>query len=249
MEIDPAYQTPIRKPFEEDVKSFPEDAPMDVESPWYSFTVPGSNWIGPGTNIHTAGEPQSEADALAKIHDLTYWEIQQEYNQGKITKLAAHHRIALADQLLYQEALKIKNNTPLNSWKNAINIFHAQAILEGLSIKKWATSAGLLPPDLSTGMSDEAHMKAIKNAEKQYREIRWKWAKAPAVRRQLTYPSPQPSSKKRRISFPINAPHTPATLQRWQTRQPAFIVPSRQRRAGRWTTKRWRRKTRNYTTI
>lgn len=71
-----------------------------------------SNFLGPGTRIELSDvrnfPPYNPADAAAKIHDITYQEIQKMYDKKKITAADREHLIREADYVLIEELKKLK---------------------------------------------------------------------------------------------------------------------------------------------
>lgn len=70
-----------------------------------------SNFLGPGTRIDLPEvrnfPPYNPADAAAKIHDITYEEIQKLYDKKKITAAERERMIREADFVLIDELRKL----------------------------------------------------------------------------------------------------------------------------------------------
>jgi len=93
----PHYPTKTRPRYPKKPKPNPNDSKMD-------FTLPGYNYLGPGTNLDTAGLPTNKLDAAARTHDLRYDTIGKQRGRGEITEREAESRVARADAQLKREA-------------------------------------------------------------------------------------------------------------------------------------------------
>lgn len=78
-------------PYNADFEKFYENSVGDS-----GITLPGSKYIGPGNSLNL-GEPKTEADLAAKIHDLTYAHEHYKYSNNKIDENTFHENIRSSD--------------------------------------------------------------------------------------------------------------------------------------------------------
>lgn len=79
--------------------------------------LPFHNFAGPGTHVKErlarGDKPTTRADAVAKVHDVDYMEIQDDYKAGKITKPQALSATRVADNKMLRSLNKIQSSNLL----------------------------------------------------------------------------------------------------------------------------------------
>lgn len=94
-------------PYNADFEKYYENNISDI-----GLTLPGSKYIGPGNSLNL-GEPITDADEAAKIHDLTYSFEHYKYSQGEISKEEFENNIRASD-FKFIKRLDIFN--PQSNW-------------------------------------------------------------------------------------------------------------------------------------
>jgi hypothetical protein len=81
----------LKIPYNADLEKYYENSVGDS-----GITLPNSLYIGPGNSLNL-GEPKTEADRAAKIHDLTYTNEHYKYSKGETTENEYHENIRTSD--------------------------------------------------------------------------------------------------------------------------------------------------------
>lgn len=94
------------------------------------ITLPGSDYIGPGNKIDIDA-PKSNADAIAKYHDISYQELLESARRGVISQKEFIYAINHSDKATAEQFDK--------EWKESGD-WHAFIGKHGLNFKSWVES-------------------------------------------------------------------------------------------------------------
>lgn len=70
------------------------------------FVLPFDKYLGPGNSVNR-GEAKTQADRIAQIHDIRYFDIGYRFHTNQITKEQAHKEIIQADKDAIAEFSKL----------------------------------------------------------------------------------------------------------------------------------------------
>ena len=111
----------------------------------YEKHLPGSNYIGPETDIvRRLNEkiiPTTQCDKAAMRHDIDYFNIRSKLRDAQIIPSMAKKAVRASDNLLIQAATKAANDKT-----NLLNRTHGKLTAPAIKSKKIAENIGVLDP-------------------------------------------------------------------------------------------------------
>jgi hypothetical protein len=117
--------------------------------------LPFCNYAGPGTRLDVrlprGDVGTTPADAAAKIHDIEYRGIKQDWHSGKISKAEAERRVVASDNKLLKNAAKSVAQAPTS----LLNQVHASGIVSGIAAKKLGENLNIIDRTTFVGKPKE----------------------------------------------------------------------------------------------